>query len=89
MPDGETTDRPLINPFGPGSPSMENVDLDPIRQIVNKPFCALFKLESKLLSTPYEIISLIFVSSSSCTRKNITYKRTKTMTNIGQNCHQK
>lgn len=34
VPDGETTDHPLINPFGPLSPSMENMDLDPILVVV-------------------------------------------------------
>lgn len=34
IPLGETTDHPLINPFGPVSPSLENVDLDPILVVV-------------------------------------------------------
>lgn len=29
-PEGETKDHPLINPFGPLSPNMESMDLDPI-----------------------------------------------------------
>ncbi|XP_042482253.1 probable carboxylesterase 15, partial [Macadamia integrifolia] len=29
-PVGETTDHPLVNPFGPASPSLESVALDPI-----------------------------------------------------------
>lgn len=34
IPIGETTDHPLINPFGPVSPSLEAVDLDPILVVV-------------------------------------------------------
>lgn len=30
VPAGETTDHPLINPFGPVSPNLESADLDPI-----------------------------------------------------------
>lgn len=30
IPMGETTDHPLVNPFGPSSRSLENLDLDPI-----------------------------------------------------------
>lgn len=31
---GETTDHPLVNPFGPNSPNLEKVDLSPILVIV-------------------------------------------------------
>lgn len=34
IPIGETTDHPLINPFGPVSPSLEAVDLDQILVVV-------------------------------------------------------
>ncbi|KAG4183794.1 hypothetical protein ERO13_A09G131800v2 [Gossypium hirsutum] len=34
MPVGETRDHPLVNPFGPWSPSLEAVKLDPILVIV-------------------------------------------------------
>lgn len=34
MPIGETADHPLANPFGPLSPSLESVMLDPILVIV-------------------------------------------------------
>lgn len=34
MPIGETRDHPLVNPFGPWSPSLEAVKLDPILVIV-------------------------------------------------------
>ncbi|CAK9184646.1 unnamed protein product [Ilex paraguariensis] len=34
LPVGETTDHPLINPFGPVSQSLEAVDLDPILVVV-------------------------------------------------------
>ena len=34
MPEGETRDHPLANPFGPNSPSLEIVALDPILVIV-------------------------------------------------------
>ncbi|OMO68698.1 Alpha/beta hydrolase-3 [Corchorus olitorius] len=34
MPIGETRDNPLANPFGPLSPSFEEVSLDPILVIV-------------------------------------------------------
>ncbi|PNX84168.1 putative carboxylesterase 15-like protein [Trifolium pratense] len=34
MPIGETRDHPLANPFGPGSPNLEQVKLDPILLIV-------------------------------------------------------
>ncbi|PON44932.1 Alpha/beta hydrolase fold [Parasponia andersonii] len=34
MPEGETRDHPLANPFGPNSPSLEKVALDPILVIV-------------------------------------------------------
>ncbi|PRQ44283.1 putative carboxylesterase [Rosa chinensis] len=30
LPKGETRDHPMANPFGPNSPSLEEVDLDPI-----------------------------------------------------------
>lgn len=30
IPIGETTDHPLVNPFGPQSPSLETANLDPI-----------------------------------------------------------
>lgn len=30
MPVGENRDHPLVNPFGPASPSLEKVALDPI-----------------------------------------------------------
>ncbi|XP_008241122.1 PREDICTED: probable carboxylesterase 15 [Prunus mume] len=34
MPAGETRDHPLVNPFGPNSPTLEKVALDPILVIV-------------------------------------------------------
>lgn len=34
IPIGETRDHPLVNPFGPSSPSLEGVDLDPILAVV-------------------------------------------------------
>nr|XP_016482016.1 PREDICTED: probable carboxylesterase 15 [Nicotiana tabacum] len=34
VPIGETTDHPLVNPFGPNSPDLEKIDLDPILVIV-------------------------------------------------------
>ena len=34
MPNGGTRDHPLVNPFGPLSPSLEAVTLDPILVIV-------------------------------------------------------
>lgn len=34
IPIGDTTDNPLINPFGPTSKSLENVDFDPILVVV-------------------------------------------------------
>lgn len=34
MPEGATRDHPLANPFGPNSPSLEKVSLDPILVIV-------------------------------------------------------
>lgn len=34
IPLGETTDHPLVNPFGPVSPSLEEVELDPILVVV-------------------------------------------------------
>ncbi|KAK9279370.1 hypothetical protein L1049_013049 [Liquidambar formosana] len=34
IPVGETTDHPLVNPFGPVSPSLEAVELDPILVVV-------------------------------------------------------
>lgn len=34
MPDGETRDHPLVNPFGPNSPNLEKVAFDPILVIV-------------------------------------------------------
>ncbi|EYU36009.1 hypothetical protein ABFS82_14G227600 [Erythranthe guttata] len=34
IPIGETTDHPLVNPFGPVSPNLETMDLDPILVIV-------------------------------------------------------
>ncbi|KAL0459975.1 UNVERIFIED_CONTAM: putative carboxylesterase 15 [Sesamum latifolium] len=34
IPVGETTDHPLVNPFGPNSPNLEKVDLDPILVVV-------------------------------------------------------
>ncbi|PQM36277.1 putative carboxylesterase 15 [Prunus yedoensis var. nudiflora] len=34
MPAGETRDHPLVNPFGPNSPNLEKVALDPILVIV-------------------------------------------------------
>ncbi|XP_042067962.1 probable carboxylesterase 15 [Salvia splendens] len=34
IPVGETTDHPLVNPFGPSSPNLETVDLGPILLIV-------------------------------------------------------
>lgn len=34
IPVGETTDHPLVNPFGPVSPSLERMDLDPILVVV-------------------------------------------------------
>ncbi|KAL4295274.1 hypothetical protein GQ457_12G027020 [Hibiscus cannabinus] len=34
VPTGETTDHPLINPFGPVSGSLENVALDPVLVVV-------------------------------------------------------
>lgn len=34
MPVGESRDHPLANPFGPGSPNLEQVKLDPILVIV-------------------------------------------------------
>ncbi|KAG9152153.1 hypothetical protein Leryth_019729 [Lithospermum erythrorhizon] len=30
LPLAETTDHPLVNPFGPNSPDMQEMDLDPI-----------------------------------------------------------
>ncbi|KAJ1381446.1 Alpha/Beta hydrolase fold [Sesbania bispinosa] len=34
IPVGDTTDHPLVNPFGPISKSLEAVDLDPILVVV-------------------------------------------------------
>ncbi|KAL0369464.1 UNVERIFIED_CONTAM: putative carboxylesterase 15 [Sesamum angustifolium] len=34
IPAGETTDHPLVNPFGPNSPNLEKMDLDPILVVV-------------------------------------------------------
>ncbi|XP_047972166.1 probable carboxylesterase 15 [Salvia hispanica] len=34
IPVGETTDHPLVNPFGPSSPNLETMDLGPILLIV-------------------------------------------------------
>ncbi|KAK4492304.1 hypothetical protein RD792_003107 [Penstemon davidsonii] len=34
IPVGETTDHPLVNPFGPISPNLEELDLDPILVVV-------------------------------------------------------
>lgn len=34
IPIGETTDHPLVNPFGPDSKSLESVKLDPILVVV-------------------------------------------------------
>lgn len=34
MPVGESRDHPLVNPFGPGSPNLEEVKLDPILVII-------------------------------------------------------
>ncbi|KAI8525891.1 hypothetical protein RHMOL_Rhmol13G0266100 [Rhododendron molle] len=34
IPVGETTDHPLVNPFGPASPPLERLDLDPILVVV-------------------------------------------------------
>ncbi|KAM2890619.1 hypothetical protein FF1_008750 [Malus domestica] len=34
MPEGETRDHPMVNPFGPNSPNLEKVALDPILVIV-------------------------------------------------------
>ncbi|KAK3002202.1 hypothetical protein RJ639_020971 [Escallonia herrerae] len=34
IPVGETTDHPLVNPFGPVSPSLEAMELDPILVVV-------------------------------------------------------
>lgn len=34
IPIGDTTDHPLVNPFGPVSPSLKSVDLDPIFVVV-------------------------------------------------------
>ncbi|EXC03804.1 putative carboxylesterase 15 [Morus notabilis] len=34
MPEGETRDHPLVNPFGPNSPNLEKVAFDPILVIV-------------------------------------------------------
>ncbi|XP_042518735.1 probable carboxylesterase 15 [Macadamia integrifolia] len=34
LPVGETADHPLVNPFGPASPSLESVALDPILVVV-------------------------------------------------------
>ncbi|KAI5667108.1 hypothetical protein M9H77_16961 [Catharanthus roseus] len=34
IPKGETKDHPLINPFGPLSPNMESMNLDPILVVV-------------------------------------------------------
>lgn len=34
MPVGESRDHPLANPFGPDSPNLEDVELDPILVIV-------------------------------------------------------
>ncbi|KAL0369466.1 UNVERIFIED_CONTAM: putative carboxylesterase 15 [Sesamum angustifolium] len=34
IPVGETTDHPLVNPFGPNSPNIEKLDLDPILVVV-------------------------------------------------------
>ncbi|KAH6791707.1 alpha/beta-Hydrolases superfamily protein [Perilla frutescens var. hirtella] len=34
IPLGETTDHPIVNPFGPKSPNLENMDLGPILVIV-------------------------------------------------------
>lgn len=41
VPIGETTDHPLVNPFGPNSPDLEKIDLDPILVIVGG--CDLLK----------------------------------------------
>ncbi|XP_016470910.2 strigolactones hydrolase CXE15 [Nicotiana tabacum] len=41
IPIGETTDHPLVNPFGPNSPDLEKIDLDPILVIVGG--CDLLK----------------------------------------------
>ncbi|KZV44469.1 putative carboxylesterase 15-like [Dorcoceras hygrometricum] len=34
IPVGETTDHPLVNPFGPVSPNLEEIELDPILVVV-------------------------------------------------------
>lgn len=34
IPVGDTRDHPLVNPFGPASPSLERLDLDPILVVV-------------------------------------------------------
>ncbi|KAK7263492.1 hypothetical protein RJT34_31083 [Clitoria ternatea] len=34
IPIGDTTDHPLVNPFGPNSKSLEEIDLDPILVVV-------------------------------------------------------
>lgn len=34
IPEGETKDHPLANPFGPASPRLEGVKLDPILVVV-------------------------------------------------------
>lgn len=34
IPDGETTDHPLVNLFGPSSSNLEALDIDPILVIV-------------------------------------------------------
>ncbi|GJW45128.1 probable carboxylesterase 15, partial [Tanacetum coccineum] len=36
LPIGETLDHPFANPFGPKSPSLEQVDLEPILLMVGK-----------------------------------------------------
>ncbi|XP_042518746.1 probable carboxylesterase 15 [Macadamia integrifolia] len=41
IPVGETTDHPLVNPFGPASPSLEPLALDPILAVVGS--CDILK----------------------------------------------
>ncbi|KAL0436227.1 UNVERIFIED_CONTAM: putative carboxylesterase 15 [Sesamum radiatum] len=37
IPAGETTDHPLVNPFGPNSPNLEKMELDPILVVGIRP----------------------------------------------------
>lgn len=41
IPIGSTTDHPIVNPFGPSSPNLEKIDLDPILVLVGG--CDLLK----------------------------------------------